>query len=268
MAEAAVRGVNVHYDTVGTGSALMLLMPQSTGPLGTRPLVNALAERHQVITLQHRGTGRSGPAPSELSIDDLADDAIAVLDALGLDRAQLVCHSTGCGAGLSTAARWPDRVSALVLATPWTHADSHLTTMQSLRKAAAQALDPQQYARFNAALLFPPDYRRAHSDGFTRMAREAITSPQDPDAIARRLDAILAFDARALWPMIDCPTLVVSAGDDQLMPDWFAEQTAANIEGAELVEFTRGGHMLPETRREDFTATVLAFLNRASQSGG
>ena len=55
MPESTVRGVNVHYDTVGAGFALMLLMPQSTGPLGTRPLVNALAERHRVITVEHRG---------------------------------------------------------------------------------------------------------------------------------------------------------------------------------------------------------------------
>ncbi len=266
MPEATVHGVNVHYDTVGSGAALMLLMPQSTGPVGIRPVVHAFAERYRVITLEHRGTGRSAPAPSELSMDVLADDAIAVLDALAVASVRLVCHSTGCGIGLSIAGRCPQRVAALVLATPWSHADTHLSVMQSLRKAAAVALEPEQYARFNAALLFPPDYRRANEDGFARMARDARASPQDPADIARRLDAILAFDARSLWPKIECPTLVVSAGDDQLMPDWFAERTAASIDGAELVEFNSGGHMLPETRREDFTATVLGFLDRASPS--
>lgn len=261
MPKADVGDSSVHYETAGSGSAVVALLPQSTGPAGQQPLLRAIAKRHTAITIEQRGTPRSDPAPAEHSIETLADEVVAVLDAVELESAHLVCHSTGCGIGLSVTARWPTRVSALVLATPWAHADAHLTVMQTLRKAAAKALDPEQYARFNAALLFPPSYRRANERGFEKLARDALLAPQDADAIARRLDAILAFDARVHWPLIQCPTLVLSAGDDQLMPEWFAEQTAANIDGAKLVEFNTGGHMLPETRLEDFAATVLAFLS-------
>ena len=262
MAMADIQGARLRYTITGDGAPLVLLLPQSTGPAGRQPLVDALALRHSVITYDQRGTGGSSPAPAALAMADQAADVVGLLDALGLEHAHLLCHSTGCGIGLSLAASYPERVGALVLAAPWTYADTHLSTMQNLRKAAARALDAQQYARFNAALLFPPEFRRADEAGFTRLAVEAPSQPQDPDAFAARLDAILAFDARPLLSAIRCATLVTVATDDQLMPAWFAAEAASGIDAAEFVEFDGGGHMLPETRTAEWLASVLEFLQR------
>ena len=113
MPTARIHGNHVHYDSVGTGAPLLLLLPQSTGPTGRHALIHGLAERNRVITHAQRGSGRSGPASSEWSMAALAEDVIALLDALELETAILLCHSTGCGIGLSAAARWPDRVAAL-----------------------------------------------------------------------------------------------------------------------------------------------------------
>ena len=262
MPMADLDGSTLHYEICGNGAPLALLQPQSTGPAGRQSFVDGLACQQAVISYDQRGTGGSSPAPNGLSMADQAADVVGLLDALQLQKAHLLCHSTGCGIGLSVAASHPQRVSALILATPWTCADVHLTTMQNLRKAAARALDAEQYARFNAALLFPPEFRRADEAGFERLAADAPAQPQDAGEIARRLDAILAFDARPLFAAIHCPTLVIGAKDDQLMPIWFAAEAAAAIDGAEFVEFDSGGHMLPETRTAEFVATVLAFLER------
>lgn len=262
MAIADIQDAKLQYEITGHGSPLILVLPQSTGPVGRQAMVRALAQHHTVITYDQRGTGGSSPSPDAMSIAMHGEDAIALLDALGLDQASLLCHSTGCGIGLSVAAQAPARVRALVLTAPWTHADHHLLTMQNLRKAAARALDPEQYARFNAALLFPPAYRRAHEAGFDRLATEAIAQPHDAMAIARRLDAILDFDARLLLPTIRSELLVIVAQDDQLMPGWFADEIGSAIAQAEVVEFDGGGHMLPETRTDEFVSTVLAFLEQ------
>ena len=186
-----------------------------------------------------------------------------MMRAVGFERAHLVCHSTGCGIGQAVAAAHPEQVLSLVLTSPWTHGDDYLTTMQNLRKAAARDLDPVQYQRFNAALLFPPEFRREHATAFERMALDARGQRADAADFARRLDAILAFDARALWASIRCPTLVLSARDDQLMPSWFAADAAAGIAGARLTLFDGGGHLLPETRTGEFVDAVLAFLAQA-----
>ena len=140
-----IPGGKLHYDRIendsGTASSpLLLLLPQSTGPIGLRPFIERLAGQHCVITYDQRGTGGSTPAPTNQSMTSQAADVVGLLDALGLQQATLICHSTGCGIGLSVAAQHSGRVDAMVLAAPWTFGDAHLTTMQKLRVAAARTL--------------------------------------------------------------------------------------------------------------------------------
>lgn len=258
-------GGRLHYDRIendrnGVSPPVLLLLPQSKGPLGLGPFIQHLAGRHDVITYDQRGTGRSSPAPANQSMGSQGDDVVGLLDALNLGQVNLVCHSTGCGIGLSIAANHPERVNRLVLAAPWTFADAHLTTMQNLRVAAARSLEPVQYARFNAALLFPPDYRREQQAGFEQLAGEAADMAQNADEIERRLNAILAFDARPLLPSIRSKTLVMSARDDQLMPIWFAAEAADTIPNAELRALDGGGHMILETRAAQTSDRILTFL--------
>ena len=189
----------------------------------------------------------------------LSGEAQALLDALDIARVHLLCHSTGCGIGVAMTAASPARVASLTLISPWTHGDAYLRAAQNLRIAIARVLDPVAYARYNAALLFPPEYRNAHFDGFDRSAEACARQPHDAQAIARRLHAILDFDARPLLAGIECPALVVSAPDDQLMPAWFARETAQLLSAAHLVELDGGGHMLPETRGESLAIELLSF---------
>ena len=250
----------LHYRVRGSGPPLLALLPLSSGPLGVDDLLSGLAAEFTLITHDPRGTGDSSPAPGSPSIDGQARDVAALLDELGIEQASVLAHSTGCGVGISLAATQPAAVTRLALVSPWTHGDPFLTSMQRLRQAAVRCLAPEQYARFNAAILFPPDFRREHQRGFDRLAREAKAAPDAGEVFVRRLDAILAFDARPLLADIGCPTLVAAARDDQLMPEWFATAIVAGIAGARAVWLERGGHMLLETRGDDLLPELLAFL--------
>ncbi len=252
----------IYYTVSGAGAPVVMALPQSSGPLGTDAFVDAVAERFMVIRYDPLGSGRSGPVPSvdAVSMGARAGEVVAVLDALENEAAHLCCHSTGCGIGLALAAAQPERVRGLVLISPWSHGDGYLTTMQNLRVAAARALGAKDYERFNASLLFPPDFRRAHAAGFDRLADAA--TPPDADRIEERLQGILAFDARPMLADIASPTLVVTAADDQLMPAWFGREMAADIPGAELIELPGGGHMLPETQGAALGGRVAEFLGR------
>ncbi|MEK9754552.1 MAG: alpha/beta hydrolase [Rhodospirillaceae bacterium] len=257
-----VSGGDVHYECHGQGAPVVMVLPSSSGPVGPGPFADTLAERFMVIRYDPLGSGRSSPAPSPraVSMAARAREVIGVLDALAIKRAYLCCHSTGCGIGLAAAAGNPERIGGLVLISPWTHADGHLTVIQNLRIAAVHALGPREYERFNANLLFPPAYRRRHEAGFDRLAETA--KQQDAERFADRLIAILAFDARPILPTIACPTLVVTDVDDQLMPVWFGRDMARDIPGAALIELADGGHMLPETHGRELAARVADFLGR------
>lgn len=262
MPLARIDGGDIHYTMRGEGFLAAMLLPQSSGPIGVQPFLDRLSERFTVIRYDQRGTGDSAPVagPDGMRIEARAAEVNDLLDALDIERAHLFCHSTGCGIGIAAATARPDRVAGLVLASPWRHADGHLTAMQNLRVAAARGLDAYQYARFNASLLFPPDYRRAHEDGFERLAHDA--APPDADDIEARLNAILGFDARPLLPGIACPTLIATGADDQLMPAWHGCEMAETIPDARLVELNGGGHMLPETRCDELADAAIGFLTR------
>lgn len=260
MPFARTEGGGIHYEQRGGGAPLAMLLPQSSGPVGVGPFADRLAARFRVIRCDQRGAGPSTPvtAPDGMTMAGRAGELAGLFDALGIGKAHLFCHSTGCGTGLAFAASRPDRVAGLALANPWSHGDAHLTAMQRLRVAAARALDPYRYAWFNASLLFPPDYRRAHAGAFEALASNA--APQDADRIEARLEAILAFDARPLAPGLACPTLIATAADDQLMPPWFGAELAALIPGAAHMALDGGGHMLPETRADALAGVIIDFL--------
>lgn len=260
MPMAQLAGGDINYSRSGAGAPLVLLLPQSSGPVGVAPFVAALAERFSVVRYDQRGTGRSAPPTSGdgYVMTDRAREVAELMDALELPRAHVFGNSTGCGIGLAFAAAYPDRVERMVLAAPWSHGDPYLTTMQRLRIAAAEALDAASYARFNASLLYPPSYRRKHEAGFARQAAEA--SPPDARQFAKRLEAILAFDARPLTPSIACPVLALTAEDDQLMPTWFGREIANGLANGKYVELQGGGHMLPETRTAELAGLVTDFL--------
>ena len=258
MPEVNLGCASIHYESRGDGPPLLMLLPQSSGPMGLDVLLTGLAQRHLVITFDPRGTGRSSTLSEPMSMLERAADATRVLEAAGVERAHLFCHSTGCGMGLSLAASEAHLTASLTLVNPWTWGDPHLAAMQNLRIAAARTLEPNHYSQFNSALLFPPTYRRAHQAGFTQMAEAALSNPQDGDDVQRRLEAILAFDARPTLAEIGVSALVVGARDDQLMPVWFAEEAADTLPNAKLHVFDSGGHMLPETRPSELLEVVLA----------
>lgn len=260
MPMATIEGGDIHYSISGDGPPLVLLLPQSAGPVGVGPFMEALAKSCMVIRYDQRGTGQSQAPddPTAITMPDRAKEVAGLLDALAIAQASLFCHSTGCGIGMAFAAAFPRRLTKLTLASPWSHGDGHLTGMQNLRIAAARALGPQDYAHFNASLLFPPDYRRAHVAGFARQVTNA--QQQDADQIAGRLGAILAFDSRPLTPAITKPTLIITGADDQLMPAWFGQEISERIPDARYAPLNGGGHMLPETRTDAVVALTTAFL--------
>ncbi len=256
----SVEGARIHFEVTGAGPAVVLTTGQGTGPEAREELIDGLARRFTVLSYDQRGTGRSERTVQGQSIEALSEDVIALMDAAGIRSAHILGLSTGTGKATALAARHPERVTRLVLAAPWTHGDPYLHTLQNLRKAAARTLPPDHYVQFNALLIYPPEFRRAHAGRFEQMARTALDAPQDASGIAARLDSILAFDARLHYPSIACPTLVMAARNDEVMPFWFAEDAARAIRSARLVLLDGGGHLFPETRTQEFLGHVLDFL--------
>jgi pimeloyl-ACP methyl ester carboxylesterase len=118
------RGVQFHYAEAGGGEDAVLCLhgwPQHW--YEWRGLMPALADRHRVIALDQRGFGWSEAPADGYEKEDLADDVLAVLDALGIERVKLVGHDWGAWIGFLLALKAPERIDrylALNILPPWT----------------------------------------------------------------------------------------------------------------------------------------------------
>ena len=91
----------IRYATLGTGAPILFLLPQSSGPNGTKNLADSLSKKFSVILFGQLGTGRSvaNSDKYDLYISDRRTDVNCLLDHLDIEASHLFCHSTGCGLG-------------------------------------------------------------------------------------------------------------------------------------------------------------------------
>jgi pimeloyl-ACP methyl ester carboxylesterase len=239
----SVSGVALSASQAGEGIPVVLLH----GLTATRRYVvmgSRSLERsgHHVIAYDARGHGRSSPAadPAAYGYELLAQDLLAVLDALALPRAVLAGASMGAHTMLHLALTQPERVAGLVLITPSFDPDSprnehELTGWDAL----AHGLREGGVDGFVRAYDFDkvPDAMRATIE---TVLRQRLAAHEHPLAVADALEAVPRshpFERIEQLAALDVPTVVVGSRDeaDAGHPLAVAERYAATIPGAQLV---------------------------------
>ena len=230
-------GVILRGEVAGEGPPVLLLH----GLTATRRYVvhgSRLLERagHRVVQYDARGHGTSSPAPV-YDYDALAADAIAVLDALGIERSALVGQSMGSATAVAVALRHPERVSALAIVTPAHRGrpSDDLAHWDALAEGLEQG-GPEGFLAANGPLHVGERWR----DAVRTVILQRLGRHDHPAAVAAALRAIprtAAFDGLEALEGLETPTLIVGSRDD-VDPDHplaIAEEYARRITGARLV---------------------------------
>ncbi len=228
----------------GEGSPLVLLH----GLTATRRYVvmgSRLLERSggRVIAYDARGHGRSTPAsdPSAYGYESLAADLLAVLDALGLERAVLAGASMGAHTAVRFALRHPERVAALGLITPSYDPDADTTGLDAYAgwDALAKGLSEGGVEGFLAAYDFsrlPVQWRAT----VEKVIRQRLSAHEHPEAVANALEVVprsRPFEDMGELALIQAPVVVVGSRDeaDPGHPLAVGERYAQAIPGAKLI---------------------------------
>jgi aminoacrylate hydrolase len=252
----------LYYEERGpAGGPPVILSPGLGGSAGYwAPNIAALADRHRVILYDHRGTGRSDRAlQPDLDVDDMADDVIALLDGLGIERASLIGHAAGGVIGLAIALKQPERLTSLVVINGFAAPDMHFLRCMATRLDLLEHSGVLAFVRAQPLFLYPARWISEHIARVEADEAGHVAHFQGTANVAARIGALATFDITARLGEITTPTLLIAAEDDMLVPDLCSEELEQGLPHARL-EHMRGGHACNITEPDAFNRHVLEFL--------
>jgi pimeloyl-ACP methyl ester carboxylesterase len=245
------RGCRIAYEVEGSGPPVLLIQGVGAAGGAWRPQVEGLADRYTCLWFDNRGMGRSQPAAARITVEQSAEDALALMDAEGWETAHVVGHSLGGLTALHLALSARPRVRSLSL----------LCTFANGSKAA-----PPTARMIWLGLRTRVGTRRMRRHAFLRLVLppQAVTGV-DLDALAESLAPLFGHDLGEQPPIVDqqlaamraynatprlgelagLPTLVVNAVHDPIAPLRGGRELAAGIPGARYVELPDASHGVP-----------------------
>ena len=263
MAMVTANGIQMFHKQHGeTGDWLVLIAGLGAHSGSFAFQIPTFAERFRVLRFDNRGAGRSDAPDEPYSMRLMADDAAALMDALGIKRAHVLGTSMGGMIAQELAIHHPDRVDKLVLAC--TRAKP-----TGARRLAAEVQRVTRLSTLNArereAYGMPWGMTATFMQDQARVDARIELGARDPypmqaHAYVRQLDATMAHDTRDRVAQICAETLVLVGAEDILTPPWESEALVERIPHATLRVLPRGGHGFNGEYPDEFNAAVLRFL--------
>ncbi len=217
------RGTTAVYTVEGPADSLPVLLLHGwtvTAPLNWFRVFRPLAEHHRVVAFDQRGHGRGIVPSGRWRLRDTVDDAVALLDVLGIERAVVAGYSMGGTVAQLLARHHPDRVAGLVLAATWTNGPSHPMQNRLLRGShlAGSALRRLPRRRQISAVRSVWS-RVAPTDPTSRPAWfvSEVMAGSFPHIIEAGRE-LARFDSRRWLPELEMPTGVMITTDDVVVP--------------------------------------------------
>jgi pimeloyl-ACP methyl ester carboxylesterase len=207
-AYADVNGINLYYETHGTGRPIILLH----GGLGSGemfgPILPTLSERHQVIAVDLQGHGRTADIDRPLDTRLMADDIAALIDHLGLEKPDLIGYSLGGGVAMQTAFKYPEKIRKLIA-----------VSVNIRRDAIPAEMLAQQGQVSSAAVEFMKD------TPMYQLYQGVAPRPEDFGRLLDKVGDMMSkdFDLSEEVRALKVPTLIVAADADMAPPSHYVE---------------------------------------------
>jgi aminoacrylate hydrolase len=248
----------IHYETVGTGDALLCITGLGGHGSFWRPVAALLANRYRVITFDHPGIGRS-TKDMEQRITLIARAALDVLDEENLVQAHVLGHSMGSLVAQTLALDHRDRCRKLVLSGGWASADRRFRDLFDLRRLMLRRLGTRAYSALSRLGGYDAQWYEQHIASVSPLRFDG-DDEFDVQTAVSRIEMLLSYERPDELKALDIDTLIVGARDDFIVPFYHSEDLARRIRNAILAE-ADGGHFFPQVNPQGFAARVGTFLD-------
>ena len=262
--QARVNKIDIYYESHGFGDPILLIPGLGSDANTWAPFVPEFADRYRIIILENRGSVRSCRPPGPYTTDQMAEDAAALLDHLGIARAHVIGKSMGGMIAQVLAARFPEKVRSLVLAATLMKHDAYGEEMLELGRTLAEKAG--LFATYRQAFLM--SYSREYCmTNRSRLAevQELMSRINEAEALRGYLAQSMAcqtHDSRELARRIKAPALVIVGNEDVITPPRASRELASAIPRSELIVLPHGGHGFWREFPAEVNAHVREFLGR------
>jgi 3-oxoadipate enol-lactonase len=248
----------IHYDLDGQSGSPVLMFSNSLGANYSMwdPQVPEFRKKFRVLRYDARGSGQSSFTPGPYSIEQLAKDVLALLDALDLDRAHHCGLSMGGMIGMWLGVNAPERLNKLVLCNTAVRIGTPETwnaRIDAVQKNGMKSIAPAVVERW-----FSPAFRQ--SAPATISSTQKMIEETNSDGYSACCAAVRDFDFRKQLIKIHVPTLVISGTHDPATPPADGRFLAHQIPGARYVELN-AAHLSNIEDQDRFNNELAAFLN-------
>ena len=266
MPTTRVNGIELFYQEVGDPASdpLLLIMGWGGDHTAWAFQTPVFAGRFRVVVFDNRGAGQSSAPDAPFSIADMADDAVALLDHLGIARAHVAGASMGGMIAQEIALRHSDRVRTLQLHCTLARPDAYgAFLVDTLLKVKARG-DREEYARAVVPWILSRKTLADKADFVKLFLERAVTYPHATGLVGltRQAEAIGRHDTLARLDQIRMPTLITVGAEDILVPPRFSHEIHARIPHARFVTIPEAGHLHFMEEFERFNAASLEFLQQ------
>jgi pimeloyl-ACP methyl ester carboxylesterase len=223
----------IHVDQRGEGPDVLLIGGLSDPAESWEMQLEGLSDRYRLTAFDNRGAGRTPLPEGELTVELMAADAAAILDALEIESAHVAGFSGGSVNAQELALRYPQKVRSLVLMSTFAEFDPYLHAAANNWRWMIESA-PSERAAYEAffAWVYTP---RAHADGtVAAIVEEALAYPypQSPEAFNAQVDAWARHSTAGRLHEISAPTLVLAGGADIMARPPLGRAVADEIPGA------------------------------------
>jgi 3-oxoadipate enol-lactonase len=255
---------DLYYETAGTGPPVLLISGQAMTMSAWWRTATVLTESFRVLTFDHRDMGRSGHSPWPYTSAQMAEDAVAILDAAGVESAHVYGISLGGMVAQELALRHPQRVRSLVLgATTAGGTGSVLAGPESLSFFVRAGVMGSEEAEWAAVVYnYGEATRRHHGERIAADIARRVQDPTDALGYIHHVTAAASHNTTGRLQAIKCPTLVVHGTEDVVIPPVNGRLLSRAIPGAELKMWPGAGHLFT-TDEPRADAYVADFLRRS-----
>jgi 3-oxoadipate enol-lactonase len=251
-------GVKIYWDECGSGEPLLLIMGLSYPSYmwhRTRPV---LAKHYRTIAFDNRGIGQSDVPPGVYSMPLMASDAAVVMDAAGVETADVFGVSMGGMIAQEFALQYPKRVRSLILGcTAAGGPNAVQAEPAAIQTLLRQGMTSEESWEAITPFIYDPGTPRERIDEDMAIRMKWYPTPQ---GYAGQRQGIFGWEAYSRIAQITVPTLVIHGETDKLIPPANAKLIAERIPGAKLALIPHASHIFETDQPAAARQVILEFL--------